>query len=335
MEKGIILAVLVAVTFLVSVFALPRVSPAVLANPALLGTDAVAAAFSLLILAAYFAMLAISSMVEIKKPFSYGIYAAILVSALSPLILVGASKSALVMCVGVLVGSFLYYTKTGICARNMIHLSAFGASESSLHLSISILAIAFTVAVFLASTDINIVSLVPDELIGATVGMLEGQVSSLGCSLSQTVAQCAASQANNQLAPQRQQLLLQCETVRTNPSAYRACLVNIDAQMNATIATTAESLADNILQQFGATNKALPLSEIAKTAIKNKVVELVTPYQGFVPYLMAVAALTVSGILVAIVKFLVPILVFLIFKAMLMAKFLSVEKVKMDVDVVK
>jgi len=94
-------------------------------------------------------------------------------------------------------------------------------------------------------------------------------------------------------------------------------------------------VADELGRQLGAESGDEVIGDVAKNAISNQMLALIEPYEEFLPLLLAAVSLTLVGMVNAVVKMLVPILASLTCKMLRKIDFLNLEKVMIEVEVLK
>lgn len=332
MKKSIVFASSVIVSMLLAVMLFPPLTVSSITNLSSIGEQTPNLVISILFFILYLSLIAVSAMTELKKPF---VYAGIAISSLFPIIIGGYSPAKMVLSIGLLASSAIYYARTHKATRNMVHFHCAGASESSLGLSLGILTIALAVMVFFSSGGLSIESMIPDSVLDMSLGMLGGQVESMGCSMTQTITECATAQASAQISAQSAQLISQCDAVRANTVAYNSCVSQVNTQIAESSATLSAKIGQALSEQLGATNTNLSIQDAIRNAIRGKLVEILAPYEKYVPSIMAIAAFTIFGAAMIIANIFVPIFSVLVCKLLIALKFLEVEKVKIEVEVLK
>lgn len=332
MRKSILFATIALVSFFLALVSFPQISLGAALGLSVLKLHYAGIAVSVVLFATYFAVLGVAAMTELKKPF---VYLGIVLASLLPLAIRSFSVQTGIVSLGILASSALYYKRTHSAAKNLVHFSPHAASEVALSFSLTLLLISMTLSVFLSAGDLTMDVLVPDDVIDLSIGMLESQVESLGCSMSQTISECAQIQAESQITAQAEQLKLQCEPLRSNPTAYSTCLSQVNQQLEQTASSVSAEIANELARQFGADTSDAVIADVARTTIRNEVLRTLRPYENYVPFLVAVAALTLLGVFNAIIKFLVPVLAVIVSRAMIYLKFLKVEKAKVEVEILK
>ncbi len=331
MRKSAVFAAVTVASFFLSFSFFPEIGASSLASPQGDGVDIAPLALSLFFFVLSYSLVGVSAMVDLKKPL---VYAGVAVASLLPILFFGFSIPVAVVSAALFLSGALYYHRTHAVARNMIHFSALTSSELALPFSLTIFVAGLTAAVFLSSSGVPIEALLPDQVIDMSVGVIEGQVDSLGCSMDQTVKECASTQASRQLEGGRDELYAQCDPLKGTP-AYSPCIDEIEAQEERLASSITEEAAGELKEAFGAESEDDVLRDVAREAIRERVMEVVSPYAVYLPFFVAAAALTLLGSVAAAVKMAVPFVSMLLCRGLIFANFLSVEKVEREVDVLE